>query len=222
MVKGMSGATAAALWLTMSLEWRSGRRKQYRRGNAMSWSSSYTQPPNSHASIGNPARTSQTHLPYSQYWELWRCCISGICDPAQALSALLAIVLRAWEIHMLLIYSVSYIWDRKSLYGSRGGWNISILTGRQLHVVIVGTYTAVAWAGCAMLPVLPIQVGLQAVLCCTNLLVTGQPQADHCERSHRQLPPVPAITLLAQPCLYQKVQWEAVVQKSFVNSVVFY
>lgn len=114
MVKGMSGAVAAVLWLrtawiSFSLEWRSGRRKGPRRGSAMSWGSSCTQPPNCPTFLGSPARTSQTHLLYCQHWELCRrCCISGTGDPARALSAPLATVFRAWEIHMLLIYSVSY------------------------------------------------------------------------------------------------------------------
>lgn len=133
----------------------------------MSWGSSNTQPPSSPASMGSPARTSQNHLPYSQYWEMCgRCCISGISDPAQALSAPLAIAFRAQEIHTLLIYSVSYIWDRKTLYGSRGGWNISILTGRQLHVVSVGDPHSIAWAICARLPVLHIQGPSR--LCCAG------------------------------------------------------
>lgn len=208
---------------SVTLEWRSERRKQWRRGSAMSWGSSYTQPPSSPASMGSPARTSQTHLPHCRYWELcWRWCISGISHPAQTLSAPLAIVFRAWEIHMLLIHYVSYIWDRKTLYGSRGGWNISILTGGELHVVIVGgphssCLSSLCHAACAARPGWP-----PVCVVLHKPPVTGQPQPDHCEWCHRQLPLVPAITLLAQPCLYGKVEWETVMQKSFVNSVIFY
>lgn len=189
----------------------------------MSWGSSYTQPLNSPVSIGSSARTSQTHLPYCQYWELCRRgCISGISDPAQALSNLLAIVFRAWEIHTLLIHSVSYIRDRKSLYGSKGGWNMLIFTGREFHVVIVGDSHSsclgrLCHAACAAHP------GWSP-----GCVVLHKPPG-HRTASARSLwvmpqaaPPVPAITLLAQPCLYQKVQWEAVMQKSFVNRVVFY
>lgn len=149
---------AAVLWLTVSLEWKSERRKQCRRGSAVSWGSSYTQPPSSPASMGSSARTSHTHLPHCQYWELcWRWCISGITHPAEALSAPLAIVFRAWEIHMLLIHYVSYIWNRKTLYGSRSGWNISVLTGGELHVVTVGgphssSLSSLCHAACAAHP----------------------------------------------------------------------
>lgn len=149
---------AAVLWLTVSLEWRSGERKQCRRGSATTWGSSHTQPPNCSASMGSPAATSQTHLSYCQCWELCRRCgMTAISDPAQALSAPLAIVFGTWEIRMLLIYSVSYIWDGKALYGSRGGWNILIFTGRPVACCD-------CWWLTQQLPEQPVP----CCLCCTS------------------------------------------------------
>lgn len=159
---------AAVLWLIMSLEWRSGGRIQCRRGSTMSRSSSYTQPPSSPASMGSPATTAQTHLPYCQYWKLCRRYISRINDLEQDLSAPLDIVFRAWETHMLLRYSVSCIWDRK-FYMDQGVDGIyQSWLGNSCMLWLLVTRTATAWAAWAMLPVLHIQGGLQAVLCCTN------------------------------------------------------
>lgn len=63
MVRGTYGPMTSVLWLMMSLKWRSEMRKGPRKGSTMCWVSSYVQPPNCPASLGNPARTSLNHLP---------------------------------------------------------------------------------------------------------------------------------------------------------------